>query len=221
VVNVRTEKQSDSSKWIIGILIGVIVELLLIIIFISSFKLSNDSNITNLISISSGLISIALAIVAIWITLKQEVNSNIINASTRGVLDKISDKINKIDTNVSSINMESIEKIIISMFDKLSEDISKKLEEDKANENPISFEKASELVKQSIDKTKEEAKDTLSSLNSSNSVAYTLKNMIEKFNSLTEEQKQLALENSTGIGYSLLIRDGKVSKKILDKNKSF
>ncbi|GEM_PF-6995161 len=145
-------------KWITRILIAIIVILTLIIICILSLKLSNDTNIINVISIGAGLTSIMLAIVAIGISLKQEYSSTIINFQTKSALDSIDGKINKLDYMVSNIDMNEFANIVSKNYEKLTEfktTLDKTIEDPDANIDVSVSSKLKELSKD-IDDSKNE-----------------------------------------------------------------
>lgn len=92
-------------EWRIKILKGVIGLLVLFIITIFSVKLSSDSNLVNIISIGAGLVSIALALVAIQISLKQDSNATITNTETRNLLNTINSNMVSLRNEVNNIKV--------------------------------------------------------------------------------------------------------------------
>jgi hypothetical protein len=205
-------------KWVIGIFIGIIAELIFIIILISAYKLSNDINVTNIISITSGGISIALSFVAIWITLSQGNNSNIINVKSQDALNKITEKINQIGIDINNIDLDTLADSVNTMFDQLHEDISTKLK----NTNTEDYEKTSNIIDQSINKTKRETKDTFTSLSSNNSIVTALKQYFEQYNKLTDEQKEIVSKSLPYTkGFKLIFKEGKVyTEPLIKKDES-
>ncbi|MCW6075486.1 sigma-70 family RNA polymerase sigma factor [Clostridium sporogenes] len=166
-------------KWIIGILIGIISLLSLVIVFIISYKLSDNRDISNIVSIASGLVSIALAFVAIGIALKQDYNSSIINTETQKMLDGLDGKINKIDYMVSKIdlsNLFDLANITKDNFDNIKtriEDIVQNMKEDEP-----AYKQLKEISKD-IDKNKIDFEEEIKSI------------LIEALNSLTSREEKI------------------------------
>ncbi|MHB9937921.1 hypothetical protein CF098_07815 [Clostridium sporogenes] len=166
-------------KWIIGILIGIISLLSLVIVFIISYKLSDNRDISNIVSIASGLVSIALAFVAIGIALKQDYNSSIINTETQKMLDGLDGKINKIDYMVSKIdlsNLFDLANITKDNFDNIKtriEDIVQNMKEDEPAYNQL------KEISKDIDKNKIDFEEEIKSI------------LIEALNSLTPREEKI------------------------------
>lgn len=101
--------------WFIGILIAIIILLL-------AKEFGSNENMMNLISIASGLISIVLAIVAIGIALKQELNSN--NVTTVMML-----KLGELDKRISNLDVaiKSMQDLSNLKIDSLSQQMSEKI----------------------------------------------------------------------------------------------
>ena len=132
--------------WVISILIGIIILLI-------AKEFGTNNNMINLISISSGLISIVLAIVAIAIALKQESDSSNINNYMIRQLAELDKSIANLDVAISSMKELSNLKI-----DNLSSQLSESLNiKDTIDKDQIRVIVRNELRKQSTEnKTKKE-----------------------------------------------------------------
>lgn len=60
------KSKNGNSKWVLGILIGIIVECLIAIYVLAAYRLMDNVDIVNIIAISSSLLSISLGTVAIF-----------------------------------------------------------------------------------------------------------------------------------------------------------
>lgn len=128
-------------KWIVGILIGIIVLIL-------SYKFWGKSGeLTDIISIGSGLVSIALAIVAIIISVAESVKGSLKEEKVNGALDAITynlstmkSLIDKLDSDSSKTHKElsKIENYIsgIQSFNRLKDESVKSNTVTKVEENP-------------------------------------------------------------------------------------
>ncbi|NOW84292.1 hypothetical protein B0H39_002173 [Clostridium beijerinckii] len=102
----RSDKfEKKDYEWIIKILFGIIALLVVIIIAILAIKLSKDTNLVNVISIGAGLVSIALAFVAIEIALKQDKNATLTNIQTQDILNSINAKISSVENKVDNFKV--------------------------------------------------------------------------------------------------------------------
>lgn len=104
-------------KWLVGIVLGIVGILILVIIWVLSYRLSDNKDIVNIISIGAGLVSIVLGIVAIIISSiqnnsTQKINMHIEKAiGIMGVkIDNVNEKINYRVTDPST-NTEEISDI--------------------------------------------------------------------------------------------------------------
>lgn len=90
--NIKNQKKWSSRDWIwlVGILIAIIV-------FILTFRLGDNLQVINLFSFISSSVSIALAMVAIFIALKQDSDNKQVN-------DRMVDLLNKIKTDVKNVD---------------------------------------------------------------------------------------------------------------------
>lgn len=90
--NIKNQKKWSSRDWIwlVGILIAIIV-------FILTFRLGDNLQVINLFSFISSSVSIALAVVAIFIALKQDSDNKQVN-------DRMVDLLNKIKTGVKNVD---------------------------------------------------------------------------------------------------------------------
>ena len=101
------KKQWDEKdwKWFIGILFGIIVLLILLIIWIASYRLSCNKEWVNIISIGAGLVSIVLGIVAIIISTIQNSNSEELNSRMSETLARIDEKVNNVNDKLNINNI--------------------------------------------------------------------------------------------------------------------
>lgn len=114
-------------EWIIRILFGIIALLVLIIIAILSIRLSKDTNLVNVISIGAGLVSIALAFVAIEIALRQDKNATLTNIQTQDILNSINAKISSVENKVDNFKVASTSNKVRSMKDDEVQDLVGKI----------------------------------------------------------------------------------------------
>lgn len=155
----------ENLKWKNKILIGIICLLIGIIITIISVRLSDNVEMVNTISIGTGLVSMALAFVAIAYSMKQDVSSTIINNNTLNLLNQINNNIDKIDNKVSNINMKPIEdsRDTLEQFkldiDKLNNDIFSKSQEVVGSNKIINADETFEKIKETIRKIQLETEE--------------------------------------------------------------
>ncbi|RSD21066.1 hypothetical protein [Mesobacillus subterraneus] len=91
-------------KWVIGVLISIIILILTI-------RLGDNHNVINLFSFISSSVSIALALVAIFIALKQDGESRRVNYLTSRILSSIELKLNTVDENLRRIDEKFIQNV--------------------------------------------------------------------------------------------------------------
>lgn len=108
-------------KWVIGILITIIILIL-------TLRLGDNQDVINLFSFISSSVSIALALVAIFIALKQDGESRRVNYLTSRLLNSIELKLNNVDENLKRID----EKFIRNVTEETIEEITSE-EEGKDN----------------------------------------------------------------------------------------
>jgi len=140
--------------WIIAILVGIII-------LICSIRLSNNINLINIFSFMASGISIALAFVAIGMSIKQESTSSIINSETRNMLSSMNEKIIGLDFKISNIDLESIQDLTSAGFNKLAEKFNKILNE-KFTILPLSDDSEKIKLKATISKEISEIKEDTS-----------------------------------------------------------
>jgi hypothetical protein len=91
-------------KWVIGILLSIIILILTI-------RLGDNQDVINLFSFISSSVSIALALVAIFIALKQDGESRRVNYLTTRILNSIEFKLNNVDENLKRIDEKVIRNV--------------------------------------------------------------------------------------------------------------
>lgn len=136
--------------WIIGILIGIVI-------LVCSIRLSHNANIINIFSFMANGISIALAFLAIGMSIRQELSSNLLNSETRGILISINERIIALDSKVSTIPPENISELTSSSFKKLEDKVNEIINE-KVKEGYDPREKAAikEAVSEEVNKANKE-----------------------------------------------------------------
>lgn len=83
--------------WLVGVLTAIIILIL-------TYRLSDNQEVTNLFSFISSSVSIALAIIAIFIALKQDSDGRRVNEQTSLLLNSIESKISNVDENIRKID---------------------------------------------------------------------------------------------------------------------
>lgn len=83
--------------WLVGVLTAIIILIL-------TYRLSDNQEVTNLFSFISSSVSIALAIIAIFIALKQDSDGRRVNEQTSSLLNSIESKIINVDENIRKID---------------------------------------------------------------------------------------------------------------------
>ncbi len=83
--------------WLVGVLTAIIILIL-------TYRLSDNQEVTNLFSFISSSVSIALAIIAIFIALKQDSDGRRVNEKTSLLLNSIESKISNVDENIRKID---------------------------------------------------------------------------------------------------------------------
>ncbi|MEE3895333.1 hypothetical protein [Priestia megaterium] len=84
--------------WLVGVLTAIIILIL-------TYRLSDNQEVTNLFSFISSSVSIALAIIAIFIALKQDSDGRRVNEQTSFLLNNIESKISNVDENIRKIDV--------------------------------------------------------------------------------------------------------------------
>lgn len=126
--------------WLLGILIAIII------LLIASIYGKSKGWETNF-SIISSAVSIALALVAIFIALKQDGNNQITNRNINVALARMEEKLNNVGNKVSEFSVEEIRKMIIANFNKTSQLIEDTLEESLEEEESLSKDDVIDLIK--------------------------------------------------------------------------
>ncbi|MBK5459237.1 hypothetical protein [Peribacillus sp. TH27] len=109
--------------WLLGILIGIII-LLIASIFAKSAKIELN------FSIISSAVSIALALVAIFIALKQDSENQKTNRNMNEALVRMDGKLSNVGEKVSEISIEEIRKILDARIQSTSDSIQETLSEE-------------------------------------------------------------------------------------------
>lgn len=89
--------------WLVGILISLIVLILTV-------RLGDNLEVINLFSFISSSVSIALALVAIFIALKQESENNRVTSQMTNTLTKIELKVNSMDGKIDDLDPNVVTK---------------------------------------------------------------------------------------------------------------
>ncbi|KAB2396777.1 hypothetical protein [Bacillus cereus] len=140
-------------KWLMGILVGIII--LILSLWFADYK-GIEANF----SIMSSAVSIALGLVAIYIALKQDSDSQRLNQQMQDILRTMESKIDKVDQKVNKLDDFDVEKTLTENLNPVIEKIVQTVEQKNKN-----------ISKQDIQQVFEEA------------VPYVAKNMSEQLNS--------------------------------------
>ncbi|PGB42843.1 hypothetical protein [Bacillus toyonensis] len=139
-------------KWLMGILIGIII--LILSLWFADYK-GIEANF----SIMSSAVSIALGLVAIYIALKQDSDSQRLNQQMQDILRTMENKIDKVDQKVNKLDDLDVEKTLAENLNPVIEQIVQTVEK-----------KNQDISKKDIQQVFEEA------------VPYVAKNMSEQLN---------------------------------------
>ncbi|MCU5582507.1 hypothetical protein OCF65_18905 [Bacillus toyonensis] len=155
-------------KWLMGILVGIII--LILSLWFADYK-GIEANF----SIMSSAVSIALGLVAIYIALKQDSDSQRLNQQMQDILRTMESKIDKVDQKVNKLDDFDVEKTLTENLNPVIEQIVQTVEQKNKN-----------ISKQDIQQVFEEA------------VPYVAKNMSEQLNSDISDsyKKKLSHKNS-------------------------
>lgn len=121
--------------WLCGVLI-------IIIICILTFRLSDNQNVNDMFSFVASAVSIALAFVAIGMAVKQEVEN-------RRVQDDVNKILTTIETKVNSMN-DAVQKITPDYMIQLAEEQSSIVMEENSEKSSYSKDEVNELINQSL-----------------------------------------------------------------------
>lgn len=109
-------------KWLIGILIGVIILIL-------SLWFAGNKGIEANFAIMSSAVSIALGLIAIYIALKQDSDSQRLNQQMQMTLKAMENKIDKVDQKVNKLDGLDVEKSIEENLNPIIERLTTTLQE--------------------------------------------------------------------------------------------
>lgn len=140
--------------------------LLSLVVFVSIAINTNNKEIMNLISYTSTFVSIALAFIAIYISVREATKTDKIKDETLSTLVEIRERISQVDTKVSSFDIASITKSINDGIDRVFNNLTEKApEENKVEEESGSpdDEIINEKVKDKLMELSEELKEELKS----------------------------------------------------------
>ncbi|HHK5564189.1 TPA: hypothetical protein ACQUHM_002978 [Bacillus thuringiensis] len=113
-------------KWLIGILIGVIILIL-------SLWFAGKKGIEANFAIMSSAVSIALGLIAIYIALKQDSDSQRLNQQMQMTLKAMENKIDKVDQKVNKLDGLDVEKSIEENLNPIIERLTTTLQEKSAD----------------------------------------------------------------------------------------
>ncbi|HDR7450322.1 hypothetical protein [Bacillus thuringiensis] len=139
-------------KWLMSILVGIII--LILSLWFADYK-GIEANF----SIMSSAVSIALGLVAIYIALKQDSDSQRLNQQMQDILRTMENKIDKVDQKVNKLDDLDVEKTLVENLNPVIERIVQTVEQKNQN-----------ISKKDIQQVFEEA------------VPYVAKNMSEQLN---------------------------------------
>lgn len=114
-------------RWEINDWIWLVSLLIIIILYLATRKLAQNENLTNYISFASSSISIALAFIAIFISVIQNDSSSKLNNEMQVTLAKLNQKV-----DLANDRMESIEKDLYEFYHNFSEQIDNSLSKEDA-----------------------------------------------------------------------------------------
>ena len=125
-------------KWLIGILLGVAALLLLVIFWVISVRFSDNVIMVNVVSIGTGLVSMALGAVAILMSLFQNNSSKNLNDRMQSTIDRMDEKVNSVRDSVNKFDSNSIKKTVSDGFKELETELLKSFEEDQTLKSKLS-----------------------------------------------------------------------------------
>lgn len=215
-------------RWLIGILFGIISILILIIIAAISYNLSDDIQVINIISISAGLVSIILGILAILISFIQNNSSKSLYDRMNWTIERMDEKLNKVDSTVGNFNIDikEITEALKSTFDNKFTNLQMDLNniaiklKDSNPEVSRELEVVSQKVSENIKETKEEIEKTTENQISSN--------LSKKLSSYTPEQLEIlkkyisnpSLYNTNAIQVSMAALKAYINNQMNSKQNS-
>ncbi|QYF82473.1 hypothetical protein KY492_26720 [Brevibacterium sp. PAMC21349] len=99
--------------WLVGILIAIIV-------FIFTFRLADNTEVKDLFSFISSAVSIALAVIAIFLALKQDSDNRRVSDQTSRILREINFGLRNVDENVKKLDVRDISKLTESAVEDIA-----------------------------------------------------------------------------------------------------
>ena len=104
--------------WLVGILLAIIV-------FIFTFRLADNTEVKDLFSFISSAVSIALAVIAIFLALKQDSDNRTVSDQTSRILREINFGLRTVDENVKRLDVRDISKLTENAFEEFTNEGNK------------------------------------------------------------------------------------------------
>jgi len=185
----KTKFTNRDFHWLTGILIGIVI-------LVCSIRLSDNSNVVNIFSFMGSGISIALAFVAIGMSIKQELSSNLVNSDTRKTLISLNEKIIGLGVQVGNLDTEGLANIMSSSLSSLQDNVIKIINE-KVNGYGVEEKSAiKEAVSQEVNKVNQETKKQIGNYVGSN-ISSTLNEFSSNMAKLKSSYSDKEWENIT------------------------
>ncbi|MBU3143996.1 hypothetical protein [Clostridium sp. CF012] len=196
--------------WIIAILTGIVI-------LVCAVRFSNKIDLINIFTFMASGISIALAFVAIGMSIKQESTSNILNSETRNMLSAMNEKIIGLDFKISNIDFQSIQELTLSGFNKLEDKISKITLGDNTPEKLVLKEAISKEINEAKEETSKQI-ETILNKNINSIDKYFYSNPRMKENSVVIKDIIAKCTNKyTDDEWSRIIRDTSNDQRLVDQ----
>ncbi|TYS57911.1 hypothetical protein FZD47_24045 [Bacillus infantis] len=145
-------------KWLVGILIGILI--LLVASFYNSDKVETN------FSIISSAVSIALALVAIFIALDQSKDNKNLSSEMNATISIMHEKLNNVGEKVNKIDAD----ILLKVLEQKMETVSEEMTENVANKSDISVEELNKLYSSELKQIKQELNHMLKETSKSNTM---------------------------------------------------
>lgn len=210
--------------WLTGILI-------IIIIFILAFRLSDNVTFMNVFSFMASGVSIALAFVAMYTSFKQNSDNQTLTTQMNETLARMDEKINNMDNKVSEFNIGEFRKILDEKIISTSKTIEDTLQDDDGNvskydvleilnEELSKFRQSFDNVVDNINTGKYYGRVVLPQINSKEILSVIMKDFIDTDFSLMELTRTLS-NNNIDISLSSLRKflDDLVNINFLEKQR--
>lgn len=127
-------------KWLMGILIGIIILIL-------SLWFADNQGIEANFSIMSSAVSIALGLIAIYIALKQDSDSQRLNQQMYLTLKEMENKIDSVDQKVNQLDTFSVAKTLENNMEPFVEELTQYLQQ---NDKSISKEEIEKILDEKL-----------------------------------------------------------------------